>query len=164
MVDTKPDPTDPTKRTPLEVGDEFDVTFIGNFVSPMGPDGAPQSFESRALDRPKDRYPFAYTIEILHDIPPDVVSGELAHVIPWYGQPGGGTQTRLSFQDPSWYRQEWQQMQTQGYARLTLTSSPTGEYEAARHGSPGHRNGNARRGATQSQLTAGQAGCAGRAV
>ena len=73
-------------------GDVFDVTFGGNFVSPLGQTnvlGVPQSFESRALNMTEDKYPFKYTIDILQDVPTDAVYGEVANVIPWYGQPGG---------------------------------------------------------------------------
>ena len=128
VVDTKENPNDLKTRIPLVPGDEFDVTFIGTFLSPTGPGGTPQSFESRALDRAEDKYPFAYTVEIIHDVPLNVVTGELAQVIPWYDQPGGGTQMRVNFKDPNWYRQEWNQMQKQGYARINLTSSPSGQY------------------------------------
>jgi hypothetical protein len=131
VIDKKPDPTDPTKKADLEPGDEFDVTFIGEFLSPVALAGEPpvvQSFESRALDRPKDAYPLAYTIEILEDVPLDAVQGELAQVIPWYNQPGGGTQMRLDFPKPDWKRQEWSKMQSSGYAKITLDSSPSGKY------------------------------------
>lgn len=86
------------KSIDLEAGDEFDVTFGGEFMSPMGQAGTPlvpQSFESRALNQPENEYPFAYTITILEDVPMDVLTGELAQVIPWYDQPGGGTQMRV---------------------------------------------------------------------
>jgi hypothetical protein len=67
--------TDPVTGNPLdyEAGDEFSVTFGGNFVSPLGQAGAPdvpQSFESRALNMAEDQYAFKYTINILQDVPP----------------------------------------------------------------------------------------------
>ena len=117
-------------------GDEFDVKFGGNFVSPLGKAGTPdnpQSFESRALNMAEDQYPFKYTIEILQDVPTDAVYGELANVIPWYGQPGGGTQLDIRFpaeyNGKSWKRQEWQQMQDLGFAKVDLQSSPNGYFE-----------------------------------
>jgi hypothetical protein len=131
VIDKKPDPADPKKTVDLETGDEFDVTFIGEFLSPLGKAGTPatpQSFESRALNRPKEDYPLAYTIEILEDVPLDTVRGELAQVIPWYGQPGGGTQMRLEFPKPDWKRKEWTKMQDSGYAKIKLDSSPSGAY------------------------------------
>ena len=114
-------------------GDEFKVKFGGNFVSPLVP-SAPQSFESRALNMAEDKYPFKYTIEILQDVPTDAVYSELANVIPWYGQPGGGTQLDIRFpkEYPTgtpWNRQEWQQMQDQGFAKIELQSSPSGQFE-----------------------------------
>jgi hypothetical protein len=120
-----------------EVGDEFKVTFGGNFVSPMGQAGAPglpQSFESRALDKLENKYPFKYKITILKDVPTDAVYGEVANVIPWYGQPGGGTQLNIAFpkeypKGKSWNRQQWQQMQDQKFARIDLQSSPNGQFE-----------------------------------
>lgn len=113
------------------------MTFGGNFVSPLGQanvPGVPQSFESRALNMAEDKYPFKYTIEILHDIPTDAVHGEVANVIPWYGQPGGGTQLNISFlkeypKGTPWRYQEWQQMQDQEFAKIDLQSSPNGQFE-----------------------------------
>ena len=61
-------------------------------------------------------------------MPLDAVQGELAQVIPWYNQPGGGTQMRLDFPKPDWKRQEWSKMQSSGYAKITLDSSPSGKY------------------------------------
>ena len=118
-------------------GDVFDVTFGGNFVSPMGQagmPGVPQSFESRALNMSEDQYPFKYTIDILQDVPTDAVYGEVANVIPWYGQPGGGTQLNIAFpkeypKGTLWQYQEWQQMQRQGFAKVDLQSSPNGQFE-----------------------------------
>ncbi|MBO2009904.1 type VI secretion system tube protein TssD [Hymenobacter negativus] len=118
-------------------GDVFDVTFGGNFVSPLGKAGvpdAPQSFESRALNMAEDKYPFKYKISILEDVPTDAVYGEVANVIPWYGQPGGGTQLNISFpkeypKGTPWKYQEWQQMQDQGFAKIDLQSSPNGQFE-----------------------------------
>ncbi len=93
--------------------DVFDVTFGGNFVSPLGKAGTPdnpQSFESRALNMAEDQYPFKYAITILKDVPTDAVYGELANVIPWYGQPGGGTQLDIRFpkeyKGEKWEREE----------------------------------------------------------
>jgi hypothetical protein len=118
-------------------GDVFDVTFGGNFVSPLGQTnvlGVPQSFESRALNMTEDKYPFKYTIDILQDVPTDAVYGEVANVIPWYGQPGGGTQLNISFpkeypEGTHWRYQEWQQMQRQKFAKIDLQSSPNGQFE-----------------------------------
>ena len=117
-------------------GDVFDVKFGGNFVSPLGQAGtpdSPQSFESQALNMAEDKYPFKYTIEILQDVPIDAVYGELANVIPWYGQPGGGTQLDIRFpaeyNGKPWTRQEWQQMQQEGFAKINLQSSPNGYFE-----------------------------------
>ncbi|UOQ52602.1 glycohydrolase toxin TNT-related protein [Hymenobacter cellulosivorans] len=132
VVDKKPDPANPANKLPLEAGDEFNVTFIGTFMSPMGTAGTPpvpQSFESRALDRAENKYPLAYTVEVLNDVPIDLVEGELAEVIPWYGQPGGGTQMRLLFKDNTWRYQEWKQMQDQGFLKVDLKSSPSGDYK-----------------------------------
>ena len=124
------------EKVDLEPGDVFDVTFGGEFLSPIGQAGTPlipQSFESRALNRAENEYPFAYTVTILKDVPFDVVQGELAEVIPWYGQPGGGTQMRLTFpvESPTgepWKNREWERMQEQGYAEIDLKSSPNGKY------------------------------------
>ena len=118
-------------------GDEFKATFGGNFVSPLGQAGspdAPQSFESRALNMAEDQYPFKYTIEILQDVPTDAVYGEVANVIPWYGQPGGGTQLDIRFpkeypKGTPWKFEEWQQMQDQKFAKIDLQSSPNGQFE-----------------------------------
>jgi hypothetical protein len=117
-------------------GDEFDVTFGGNFVSPLGQAGMPdahQTFESRALNMAEDKYPFKYTIDILQDVPTDAVYGEVANVIPWYGQPGGGTQLNIIFpkeyEGQSWKYEEWQQMQKLGFAKINLQSSPNGQFE-----------------------------------
>ena len=132
VIDKKLDPTDPKNKLPLAIGDAFAVTFIGEFLSPVAKAGVPpvvQSFESRALDRAKDKYPFAYTIEILEDVPMDAVKAELAQVIPWYDQPGGGTQMRLEFPKKDWKWQEWHKMQNSNYAKITLNSSPNGAYE-----------------------------------
>jgi len=120
-----------------EVGDVFDVTFGGNFVSPMGQTGTPsvpQSFESRALDKLEDQYPFKYKITILKDVPTEAVYGEVANVIPWFGQPGGGTQLNISFPEEypkgdSWNRTQWQQMQRKKFAKIDLQSSPNGQFE-----------------------------------
>ena len=119
-----------------EVGDEFKVTFGGNFVSPLGKAGqpdAPQSFESRALNIAEDKYPFKYKITVLKDVPTGAVYAELANVIPWYGQPGGGTQLDIRFPEEydgkSWKRQEWQQMQDKGFAKIDLQSSPNGQFQ-----------------------------------
>lgn len=129
---------DPITGNPIdhEIGDEFKVTFGGNFVSPMGRAGTPivpQSFESRALDRLEDKFPFKYTITILKDIPLDAVSAELSQVIPWFGQPGGGTQARILFptvlKGDTWSRKEWQQMQRKKFAKVELESSPNGQFE-----------------------------------
>lgn len=128
VIDKKPDPNDPKNNIPLEVGDEFDVTFIGEFLSPVAKAGTPvvvQSFESRALDRAKDKYPFAYTIEILEDVPMDAVRAEFAQVIPWYDQPSGGTQMRLEFPKKDWEWQEWNKMQSSNYAKITLNALPS---------------------------------------
>jgi len=130
---------DPVTTDPIdyEAGDEFGVTFGGNFVSPLGQAGAPgvpQSFESRALNMAQDQYPFKYTINILRDVPSDAVYGEVANVIPWYGQPGGGTQLNIAFPDEYakgilWNRKQWQEMQRQGFAKIDLQSSPNGQFE-----------------------------------
>ena len=131
--------TDPVTGDSIdyEAGDEFDVTFGGNFVSPLGKAGqpdAPQSFESRALNMAEDRYPFKYTIDILQDVPTDAVTAELANVIPWYGQPGGGTQLDIRFpkeypKGQPWKYEEWKQMQNQGFAKIELQSSPNDQFE-----------------------------------
>lgn len=128
-----------TKKPDLDhvTGDEFEVKFGGNFVSPLGQAGlpdAPQSFESRALNMAEDQYPFKYTIEILQDVPSDAVYGELANVIPWYGQPGGGTQLDIRFpkeypKGTPWKYAEWQQMQNLEFAKIDLQSSPSGQFE-----------------------------------
>ncbi|WP_345059983.1 type VI secretion system tube protein TssD [Hymenobacter glaciei] len=118
-------------------GDVFDVKFGGNFVSPLGKAGmpnSPQSFESRALNMAEDQYPFKYTIEILQDVPTGAVYGELANVIPWYGQPGGGTQLDIRFpkeypKGEKWKYEEWKQMQRQGFAKIELQSSPNDQFE-----------------------------------
>ena len=119
-----------------EIGDEFKVTFGGNFVSPLGSASTPdaqQSFESRALNMAEDQYPFKYTIDILKDVPTDAVYGELANVIPWYGQPGGGTQLDIRFPEEyegePWKYREWQRMQEKGFAKIDLQSSPNGQFE-----------------------------------
>ena len=139
VYDKKVDPIT-RKAISLEAGDTFDVTFAGTFLSPMGQAGTPlvpQSFESRALDRPENKYALAYTVKILKDVPLTLVQGELAQVIPWYGQPGGGTQLRAIFPKRSnWKYKEWKNMQRRNkkagskpYAEITLNSSPSGEYE-----------------------------------
>ena len=136
---------DPLTGDPIdyEAGDEFDVTFGGNFVSPLGKagtPGVPQSFESRALNMAENRYPFKYTINILKDVPTDAVYGEVANVIPWYGQPGGGTQLNISFpkeypKGTPWNRSQWEQMQGNKFAKIDLQSSPNGQFEVL----PGNR-------------------------
>ena len=117
-------------------GDEFKVTFGGNFVSPLGQAGTPdnpQSFESRALNMAEHEYFFKYTIEILQDVPIAAVYAEQANVIPWYGQPGGGTQTNIVFpaqyQGENWKYEEWKQMQRLNFAKIDLQSSPNGYFE-----------------------------------
>ena len=142
VFNKKEDPVTKDK-VDLEVGDEFNVTVGGEFLSPMCQAGtplSPQSFASRALNQAEDKYPFAYTVNILEDVPFDVVQGELAEVIPWYGQPGGGTQMRLTFpaQYPAgepWKYREWEKMQQKGYAEINLKSSPNGKYSVL----PGNR-------------------------
>jgi len=136
---------DPLTGDPIdyEAGDEFDVTFGGNFVSPLGQagnPGVPQSFESRALNMAEDKYPFKYTIDILKDVPTDAVYGEVANVIPWYGQPGGGTQLNISFPNEypkgtPWNRSQWEKMQGNKFAKIDLQSSPNGQFEVL----PGNR-------------------------
>ena len=113
-------------------GDEFDIALGGNFVSPLDKSGDFQSFPSRALAKPEDEYPFKYRIDILQDVPIDMVHAELANVIPWYGQPGGGTQLDIRFpkkyKGDEWERKEWQQMQDQKLAKVTVESSPSGQF------------------------------------
>ena len=86
-----------------------------------------------AVHLAEDRYPFKYTIEILQDVPTDAVYGELANVIPWYGQPGGGTQVNIIFpkeyDGEVWERVEWKQMQRLNFAKIELQSSPNGQFE-----------------------------------
>jgi len=82
----------------------------------------------------EDQYPFKYTINILQDVPTDAVYGEVSNVIPWYGQPGGGTQLDIRFpkeypKGTPWEFEEWQQMQDQKFAKIDLQSSPNGQFE-----------------------------------
>jgi hypothetical protein len=138
-------PNPVTRKLDLDhvTGDEFDVTFGGNFVSPLGQAGlpdTPQSFESRALNMAEDQYPFKYTIDILQDVPSDAVYGEVANVIPWYGQPGGGTQLDIRFpkeypKGEPWNYDQWQKMQDLKFAKIDLQSSPNGQFEVL----PGNR-------------------------
>ncbi|WP_345059993.1 hypothetical protein [Hymenobacter glaciei] len=124
-----------TKKADLDhvTGDEFDVKFGGNFVSPPDASGVPQSFPSRALNMAEDKYPFKYTIDILQDVPTDAVTAELANVIPWYGQPGGGTQVNIIFPEEykgeTWKYREWQRMEDKKFAKIELQSSPNGQFE-----------------------------------
>ncbi len=124
-----------TKKADLDhvTGDKYVVKFGGNFVSPPDVSGVPQSFPSRALNIAENQYPFKYTIEILQDVPTNAVYGELANVIPWYGQPGGGTQVNIIFPKEHngeiWKYREWQRMEEKGLAKIDLQSSPNGQFE-----------------------------------
>jgi hypothetical protein len=97
----------------------------GNFTSPMTQAGGAFNFGERALNQLENSYDFYYEIEILQDLP---FKGQTADVIPWFDQVGGGKQTMWYIPKTGNYPKTWNMLATEGYVKITIKSSPSGNF------------------------------------
>ncbi|WP_294296357.1 glycohydrolase toxin TNT-related protein [uncultured Chryseobacterium sp.] len=104
-------------------------TLGGSFTSPIV-DGYRYTFSQRALNMPEKSYDFYYEIDVLNNMLP--FKGQLADVIPWFGQVGGGAQMMWKIPtDPmTGYQKTWNKLAQEGYIKVTIVKSPSGKYNA----------------------------------
>ena len=94
----------------------------GSYTSPMNASGKSYSYGELALQAAENKNALYYEIEILDDLP---IKGELADVIPWHGQVGGGKQMRFKF-DGVVENFDW--LVNNGFIKITIKNSPNGTY------------------------------------
>ena len=56
------------------------------------------------------------------------IKGQLADVIPWYGQIGGGKQMKFIFDDTKVGGASFQNLIDEGFIKITIKDSPNGAY------------------------------------
>ena len=102
-------------------------TLGGSFTSPVV-DGYHYTFSQRALNMPEKAYDFYYEIDVLNNLLP--FTGQIADVIPWFGQVGGGAQTmwKIPIDPMTGYQKTWNKLAQEGYIKVTIVKSPSGKY------------------------------------
>jgi hypothetical protein len=100
--------------------------LTGSFLSPL--ETPPLNYPSRALRPPAENgNAFYYEVEVLQ---PLGFSGESGKVIPWFGKPGGASQTKWNVPvnpgSPSGYPYSLTELAEQGKIRVTIISAPSG--------------------------------------
>jgi len=102
-------------------------TLGGSFTSPII-DGYTYTFSQRALNQPENAYDFYYHIDVLNNLLP--FKGQLADVIPWFNQVGGGVQTmwKIPIDPLTGYQKTWNKLAQEGYIKVTIIKSPSGKY------------------------------------
>lgn len=102
-------------------------TLGGSFTSPIV-DGYTYTFSQRALNNPETSYDFYYEIDVLNNLLP--FKGQIADVIPWFGQVGGGTQMmwKIPIDPMTGYQKTWNKLAQEGYIKVTIIRSPSGKY------------------------------------
>lgn len=102
-------------------------TLGGSFTSPII-DGYIYTFSQRALNNPETSYDFYYEIDVLNNLLP--FKGQIADVIPWFNQVGGGTQTmwKIPVDPMTGYQKTWNKLAQEGYIKVTIKRSPSGKY------------------------------------
>ncbi|WP_222164796.1 glycohydrolase toxin TNT-related protein [Edaphocola aurantiacus] len=98
----------------------------GSFTSPLL-NGQSYTFTQRALNQAEHTYDFYYEIEVLKDLP---FKGQIADIIPWFGQAGNGKQTmwKIPVDPASGYPKTWNQLAKEGYIKVIIKQSPSGKY------------------------------------
>lgn len=104
-------------------------TLGGSFTSPVI-DGYHYTFSQRALNMPEKSYDFYYEIDVLNNLLS--FQGQLADVIPWFGQVGGGTQVmwKIPVDPMTGYQKTWNKLAQEGYIKVTIVKSPSGKYNS----------------------------------
>ncbi|WP_294312959.1 glycohydrolase toxin TNT-related protein [uncultured Chryseobacterium sp.] len=99
----------------------------GSFTSPIV-DGYRYTFSQRALNMPEKSYDFYYEIDVMNNLLP--FTGQLADVIPWFGQVGGGTQMmwKIPIDPMTGYQKTLNKLAQEGYIKVTIIKSPSGKY------------------------------------
>lgn len=99
----------------------------GSFTSPIV-DGYRYTFSQRALNMPEKSYDFYYEIDVMNNLLP--FTGQLADVIPWFGQVGCGTQMmwKIPIDPMTGYQKTWNKLAQEGYIKVTIIKSPSGKY------------------------------------
>ncbi|MDR6514454.1 glycohydrolase toxin TNT-related protein [Chryseobacterium camelliae] len=99
--------------------------LAGNFTSPVI--NRCMSYSERALKLPEKLYDFYYTIHILQTLP---FKGQRSSVIPWFSQAGNGVQMmwKIPIDPDTGYQKTWNKLVEEGYIKLTIVSSPSGNY------------------------------------
>ncbi|WP_344827782.1 hypothetical protein [Chryseobacterium ginsenosidimutans] len=102
-------------------------TLGGSFTSPIV-DGYTYTFSQRALNQPETSYDFYYEIDVLNNLLP--FKGQIADVIPWFNQVGGGAQTmwKIPIDPMTGYQKTWNKLAQEGYIKITIKKSPSGKY------------------------------------
>ncbi|GAA5089099.1 hypothetical protein GCM10023210_13490 [Chryseobacterium ginsengisoli] len=102
-------------------------TLGGSFTSPII-DGYTYTFSQRALNNPETSYDFYYEIDVLNNLLP--FKGQIADVIPWFNQVGGGTQMmwKIPIDPMTGYQKTWNKLAQEGYIKVTIIKSPSGKY------------------------------------
>ena len=96
----------------------------GSYTSPINTSGKPYSYGERALQVAESKNALYYEIEVLKDLP---IKGELADVIPWHGQVGGGKQMKFVFDGTV---KDFQWLIDRGYLKITIKNSPNGAFNS----------------------------------
>lgn len=98
----------------------------GTFTSPVT-NGTPYSFGQRALSGIESSYDLYYEIEVLEDLP---FTSQNADVIPWFGQEGNGVQSmwKIPIDESTGYAKTWNKLAEEGKIRITIKSSPSGNF------------------------------------
>lgn len=126
---------------PFQAGQKFDrysgavgsyngtdiPTLGGSFTSPII-NGYVYTFSQRALNQAEDKYDFYYEIDVLNNALP--FKSQVADVIPWFNQAGGGKQTmwKIPIDVTTGYQKTWNKLAAEGYVKVTIKRSPSGKY------------------------------------
>lgn len=126
---------------PFQAGQKFDrysgaigtyngtgvPTLGGSFTSPII-NGYVYTFSQRALNQPESAYDFYYEIEVLNNSLP--FKSQIADIIPWFGQVGGGVQNmwKIPIDATTGYQKTWNKLAQEGYIKITIKKSPSGKY------------------------------------
>lgn len=104
-------------------------TLGGSFTSPIV-NGYRYTFSQRALNMPEKAYDFYYEIDVLNNLLS--FQGQLADVIPWFGQVGGGAQMmwKIPIDPMTGYQKTWNKLAQEGYIKVTIVKSPSGKYNS----------------------------------
>lgn len=102
-------------------------TLGGSFTSPII-NGYVYTFTQRALNQPENKYDFYYEIDVLNNLLP--FKSQVADVIPWFNQAGGGKQTmwKIPIDVTTGYQKTWNKLAQEGYIKITIKKSPSGKY------------------------------------